>query len=147
MTGPLRVLVVCTHNAARSQMAEALLGWLGGPRFEVHSAGTAPTSVNPHAVAAMAKYGLDIAGARSKHVDEFVGQAFDYVITVCDDAAERCPVFPGGSQRIHWSLPDPSAVKGTAEERQRAFDQVAADLIDRLRPWIEIAQRAKAGAA
>lgn len=147
MAEPSRVLVVCTHNSARSQMAEALLRWLGGPRFEVQSAGTAPTRDNPHAIAAMATLGLDITAARSKHVDEFVGQSFDYVITVCDDAQEQCPVSPGDTQRIHWSFPDPSAVQGTAEERQHAFDRVATDLIGRLRPWVEVARRVKTGTA
>jgi len=147
MNDPIRVLFVCTHNSARSQMAEALLRWLGGPRFEVHSAGTAPSRVNPHAIAAMATLGLDITAARSKHVDGFVGQSFDYVITVCDDAQEQCPVFSGDTARIHWSFPDPSAVEGSADERQRAFDLVATDLIGRLRPWVEVAQRVKAGAA
>jgi arsenate reductase len=145
--GPIRVLFVCTHNSARSQMAEALLRHLGGGRFEVHSAGTEPSRVSPFAVRAMAKLNLDISGARSKHVAAFVGRDWDYVITVCDDARERCPVFPGDVERIHWSFPDPSAIEGTEAERQHAFDVVAADLIGRLRPWVEVAQRVKAGTA
>jgi arsenate reductase len=145
--GPIRVLFVCTHTSARSQMAEALLRHLGGDAFAVRSAGTEPTRVNPFAVRAMATWRLDIADARAKHVAAFVGRAWDYVITVCDDARERCPVFPGDVKRIHWSFPDPSAVMGTDAERQRAFDVVAADLMGRLRPWIEVARRVKAGTA
>ena len=95
----------------------------------------------------MAELNLDISGARSKHVAAFVGRDWDYVITVCDDARERCPVFPGDVERIHWSFPDPSAIEGTEAERQHAFDVVAADLIGRLRPWVEVAQRVKAGTA
>jgi len=144
---PIRVLFVCTHNAARSQMAEALLRSIGGDDFAVSSAGTAPTRVHPMAVRAMEHYHLDISAAQSKHVREFVGQAFDYVITVCDDAREECPIFPGDSERIHWSFPDPSAVSGTEAQRQHAFDVVAVDLLGRLRPWVEVARRAKAGTA
>jgi arsenate reductase len=144
---PIRVLFVCTHNSARSQMAEGLLRHLGGNAFEVASAGTEPTRLNPFAVQAMAKLHLDIAGARAKHVAEFVGQPWDYVITVCDDARERCPVFPGDTERIHWTYPDPSAVEGTDAERQHAFDVVAADLMSRLRLWIEVAKRVQAGTA
>jgi arsenate reductase len=124
-------------------MAEALLRWLGGDRFEVSSAGTEPTQVNPRAVRAMARLDIDIGAARSKHVSEFVGRPFDYVITVCDDAREKCPVFPGDTERIHWTFPDPSTVEGSEEVRQRAFDTVATDLIGRLRPWIEVAKRAQ----
>jgi arsenate reductase (thioredoxin) len=123
-----RVLFLCTHNSARSQMGEALLRRLGGDRFEVASAGTEVTRVHPLAVATMAAAGIDLGGHRSKHLDEFAGQRFDYLITVCDDAAEACPVFPGAAQRIHWSIPDPSAVTGSEQQRARAFAD-AADLL------------------
>ena len=133
---PIRVLVVCTHNSARSQMAEALLRRIGGERFEVYSAGTEATRVHPLAVRAMADVGIDISDARSKHLDEFIADRFDYVITVCDRARETCPVFPGEPQRIHWSFPDPAAVEGTEEERLRAFRRVRDELTQRLRVWI-----------
>jgi arsenate reductase len=102
-----RVLFLCTGNSARSQMAEGFLRHLAADRFEVESAGTEPSQVNPLAVAAMREIGIDISGHRSKGVDGFLAQPFAYVITVCDAAGERCPIFPGGAQRIHWSLPDP----------------------------------------
>lgn len=104
-----RVLFLCTGNSARSQMAEGLLRQMASDRFEVFSAGTRPVGLNPNAVAAMAEIGIDIAGGRSKSVDEFAGQQFDYVITVCDNAKESCPIFPGGGARIHQSFEDPAA--------------------------------------
>jgi arsenate reductase len=128
-------------------MAEALLRWLGGGQFAVFTAETEPTRVNQLAVWAMVKLGLDIADARSKSVSEFIGQSFDYVITVCDDAQEQCPVFPDDTERIHWSYPDPSAATGTETERQHAFDLVAVDLMNRLRLWVEVAKREKAATA
>ena len=131
-TEPLRVLFLCTHNAARSQMAEALLRHLGGDRFVVSSAGTAPTRVHPLAVAALREVGLDIAGARSKHVEELRDQPFDYVITVCDRAAETCPTLPGGGVRLHWGCEDPSAVEGDEAERLAAFRRVRDELAERI---------------
>ena len=122
-----RVLFLCTHNSARSQMAEALLREMGGPGFEVASAGTQVTRVHPLAVQTMAAAGIDMSGHRSKHLDEFAGQRFDILITVCDAAAEACPVFPGAAQRLYWSIPDPSAVQGSERERAQAFAS-AADL-------------------
>ena len=126
----MRVLILCTGNSARSQMAEGLLRHDGGASFEVASAGTKPSIVRPEAIAAMGEVGIDISGHRSKSVDEFAGQAFDYVITVCDNARESCPIFPATTQRIHWSLDDPAAVQGTEEERlaefRRARDQLRA---------------------
>ncbi len=104
-----KVLFLCTGNSARSQMAEGLLRHLAGDRFDVFSAGTRPGALNPNAVTAMAEIGIDIAGNRSKSVDEFAGQPFDYVITVCDNARESCPIFPGGGARIHQSFEDPAA--------------------------------------
>lgn len=131
-----RVLILCTANSARSQMAEGLLRALATDRFTVFSAGSAPSAVNPLAVAALAERGIDISAQRSKSVAEFLGQPFDYVITVCDNAAERCPVFHGRARRIHWSLPDPAAAQGTDEERLAAFRAVRDDLEGRLRAWL-----------
>jgi len=119
-----RILVVCTGNSARSQMAEGLLRHEGGERFEVFSAGTKPTHVRPEAVAAMYEIGIDISHQRSKSVDEFVGQPLDFVITVCDNANETCPVFPGNVKRLHWPFPDPAVVNGSDEERLAAFRRV-----------------------
>lgn len=134
----IRVLILCTHNSARSQMAEALLRRIGGERFEVYSAGTEATRVHPLAVRAMADVGIDISGARSKHLDEFIGDRFDYVITVFDAANESCPVFPGDPKRIHWSFPDPSQAEGTDEERLRAFRKVRDEITMRLRTWVQL---------
>lgn len=118
------VLILCTGNSARSQMAEGWLRHLAGDRFEVASAGTHPTTVNPLAIAVMRERGVDISAHRSKSMNEFLTQPFDYVITVCDDAAEACPIFPGPARRIHWSLPDPAAVQGSEDERLTAFRDV-----------------------
>ena len=119
-----RVLILCTGNSARSQMAEGLLRSLGQGRFEVFSAGTKPGVVRPEAITAMRERGIDISSHRSKHVQEFDGQAFDYVITVCDAARDNCPVFAGRTERLHWSFPDPAAVEGSEEERLAAFRTV-----------------------
>jgi arsenate reductase len=119
-------------------MAEALLRHLGQRRFEVHSAGTEATRVHPLAVRAMAAVGIDIAEARSKHLREYLGEDFDYVITVCDQANESCPIFPGTPQRIHWSFEDPSAVQGTEAERYRVFERVRDELTVRLRTWVQL---------
>lgn len=135
---PIRVLFLCTHNSARSQLAEALLRHIGGERFEVNSAGTEATQVHPLAIRAMAAVGIDIAHARSKHLCEFLGQDFAYVITVCDQASESCPIFPGSPQRIHWSFDDPSRVQGTDAERYRAFERVRDQLTQRLRTWVQL---------
>lgn len=110
-----RVLILCTGNSARSQMAEGILRHDGGAAFEVHSAGVKPGSVRPEAIQVMSEIGIDISGHRSKSVDEFIGQEFDYVITVCDNANETCPVFPGRTQRIHQGFEDPPAI-GTADQ-------------------------------
>jgi arsenate reductase (thioredoxin) len=119
-----RVLILCTGNSARSQMAEGLLRHDAGGRFEVESAGTKPGHVRPEAIAAMKELGIDISGHRSKHVDEFKGQSFDYVVTVCDNAKESCPVFPGHTKRIHNAFEDPAAFQGTEEERLALFRRV-----------------------
>jgi arsenate reductase (thioredoxin) len=138
---PIRVLFVCTGNSARSQMGEALLARAGGADFLVASAGTRPRSVSPYTVRVLREVGLDWSGARSKSVDEFVGQAFDYVITVCDRARQVCPAFPGGGNVLHWGLDDPAEVGGSDQERLAAFRRTRGDLIARLRPFIEIARR------
>ena len=137
---PRRVLILCTGNSARSQMAEALLRHLSGGRMDVFSAGTAPQpEVHPLAKETLERrYGLTSDDLHPKKVDQFVGQPFDYVITVCDNAAETCPVFPGDTTRIHWSFPDPAAATGTLEERRRAFEIVAADIEARLRSWLKV---------
>ncbi len=131
-----RALILCTGNSARSQMAEGLLRALAGERFDVFSAGTKPSTVNPLAIAAMDERGVDIRAQRSKHLNEYVEQPFDYVITVCDNAAENCPVFPGPARRIHWSFPDPAAAQGSDAERLAAFQQVRDAIEARLRAWI-----------
>jgi ArsR family transcriptional regulator, arsenate/arsenite/antimonite-responsive transcriptional repressor / arsenate reductase (thioredoxin) len=128
-----RVLFLCTHNSARSQMAEGILRHLGGDAVEVWSAGTEPSRVHPLAIQAMEARGIDIRDQRSKAMDELLGDRFDYVITVCDRASEACPVFPGAPERIHWSIPDPAAVEGSDEARYQAFDAAAVDLTTRIR--------------
>jgi arsenate reductase len=117
-------------------MAEGLLRHDGGAAFEVLSAGTKPSNVRPEAIAAMREVGIDISGQRSKSVDEFVGQAFDYVITVGDNAKESCPVFPAATKRIHWSLDDPAAVKGSEEQRLAEFRRVRDQLRSLLRQFV-----------
>ena len=123
-----RVLILCTGNSARSQMAEGLLRHDAGEWFDVESAGTRPGMVRPEAIAVMKELGVDLSGHRSKHVDEFEGQRFDYVITVCDNARESCPVFFGEAKRIHQSFEDPAALKGSEQERLTAFRRVRDEL-------------------
>jgi arsenate reductase len=136
-----RVLILCTGNSARSQMAEGLLRHLADERFEVMSAGVSPTQVRTEAVTAMREIGIDISHHRSKSVDEFLGQAFDYVITVCDNANEQCPVFPGKTKRIHWSFDDPAAVEGDEARRLTEFRRVRDQLLHRLRLFVEATAR------
>ena len=119
-----RVLILCTGNSARSQMAEGLLKHMAGDRFEVYSAGTEPGSVRHEAIAVMKEIGIDISGNRSKNVNEFKGEVFDYVLTVCDNARETCPVYPGHTNRLHQSFEDPAAVRGSEEERLSAFRRI-----------------------
>ena len=139
---PIRVLFVCTHNSARSQIAEALLRHYGGSDFEVASAGTEATRVNPFAVRVLADAGIDWSRAESKTIDRFLDQRFDYVITVCDRAKATCPVFPGSENTLHWGLDDPSEVVGTDDKKLAAFRRTEMDVSARLRPFIEIALRA-----
>lgn len=131
-----QVLILCTGNSARSQMAEGLLATLAGDRFDVFSAGTAPSTVNPLAIRAMQERGLDISNQRSKHLNEYIDRPFEYVITVCDNAAENCPMFPGAARRIHWSFPDPAAIKGTEEERLQSFRQIRDAIEAQFLEWL-----------
>jgi arsenate reductase len=129
-----RVLFLCTHNSARSQMAEGLLRAMASDRFEIASAGVEQTEVRPEAVEAMRKRGIDISSHTSKTMDRFLGVPWDDVITVCDAANDACPVFPGRTRRLHWSIPDPSLVHGP--ERQEAFEAAAAAIASRLTEWL-----------
>ena len=139
--GPMRVLFVCTGNSARSQMAEAILARLGGPAFDVHSAGTHPGSVNPLTIRALSEIGIDWSHARSKSVGEYLDEPFDYVITVCDQAREACPVFPGGRVRLHWGFEDPAAAPGTEDERLAVFRRVRDEISTQVAPFAEAAGR------
>ena len=133
-----RVLILCTGNSARSQMAEGWLRHYGGERFEVFSAGTHPSQVRPEAVAAMSELGIDLSGHRSKSVDEFAGQNFAYIVTVCDNAKENCPVFPGTAQRVHWSFDDPAAAQGDFTHRVTEFRRVRDEIAARLREFFAL---------
>jgi arsenate reductase len=119
-----RVLILCTGNSARSQMAEGLLRREAGDRFQVHSAGVEPSRVRPEAIEIMREIGIDISGHRSKSLNEFAEQEFDYVITVCDNARQSCPVFPGSARYLHWSIDDPAMAQGSDEERKAVFRRV-----------------------
>lgn len=138
---PIRVLFICTGNSARSQMAEALLRRLGGPAFEVFSAGTEPKGVHPLTQRVLEAAGIDARGARSKSVSEFLDQSFDYVVTVCDQARESCPVFTGARISLHWGFEDPAAATGTEAERRAVFEQVMGQVAARVRAFIPDALR------
>ena len=135
--GRKRVLILCTGNSARSQMAEGLLREIGGDAFEVFSAGVAPSHVRPLAIEAMKEIGIDISRHRSKSLDEFLGQEFAYVITVCDNANERCPVFPGAVKLIHWSIEDPAAAAGDDDAQLEVFRRVRQELERRLSEFVQ----------
>lgn len=137
MSQKKRVLILCTGNSARSQMAEGLLRHDAGGRFEVESAGVEASFVRPQAVEVMRELGIDISGQRSKHVDEFAGREFDYVITVCDNARERCPFFPASAERVHWSFDDPAAAQGDEAAHLAFFRRVRDEIRTRLREWTE----------
>ena len=143
--GVLRVLVLCTHNSARSQMAEGFLRALAGDRVQVASAGTEATRVHPIAIQAMDELGIDLRGHASKTLDRFLTEPWDYVITVCDSANERCPLFPGPARRIHWSFEDPSAAQGTDVERLAVFRRVRDEIRTRLADWLVTAVERRAG--
>jgi arsenate reductase len=132
MTEPIRVLFLCTHNSARSQMAEAFLNTLGAGRFDASSAGTEARGLHALSVQAMAEEGIDISLQESKTLDGFIGEPFDLVITVCDEANEACPYFPNAIERRHWSFPDPSSARGDDEERFAAFRVVRDAIRDRI---------------
>lgn len=143
---PLRVLFVCTGNSARSIMAEALLRKHGGDAFEVFSAGTEPRGINPLTIRMLEEAGLPTRDLSSKSVNEFLGQQFDYVITVCDNARQSCPVFPGSHQGFHWGYEDPAEATGTDEERLAVFRRVFTQLGVRIGEFVVIAERAAAPA-
>lgn len=136
-----RVLFLCVHNSARSQMAEGMLRAWAGDSFEAHSAGNEATDVRPLAIRAMAELGIDIGTQRSKAVAEYAGQPFDFAITVCDDSREACPYFPGAARQVHWRFDDPSAAEGTEEERLAVFRRVRDEMAEDVRGFIEEAGR------
>jgi arsenate reductase len=140
-TAPIRVLFVCTGNSARSLLAEALVRHKGGAAFDVHSAGTDPRGVNPLTLRVLAEAGIDASEARSKSVSEYLGQHFDYVVTVCDQARQVCPVFPGVHQSLHWGYEDPAAAVGTEAERLAAFRRVFTQLGERINQFVPLALR------
>jgi arsenate reductase len=138
---PIRVLFVCTGNSARSVMAEALVRARGGDAFEVHSAGTDPRGVNPLTLRVLDEAAIDASWARSKPVTEYLGQRFDYVVTVCDEARQVCPVFPGVHESLHWGYEDPANAAGTEEERLAVFRRVFVQLGERINQFIPLARR------
>jgi len=138
---PIRVLFVCTGNSARSVMAEALLRHHGGDSFEVYSAGTEPKGINPLTLRVLEGSGIDGSFARSKSVNEFLGQTFDYVVTVCDQARQSCPVFPGVHESLHWGYEDPAAAEGTDDERLQVFRQVFIQIGERVRQFATVTRR------
>jgi arsenate reductase (thioredoxin) len=137
MSAKQRVLFLCSGNSARSQMAEALLRKYAGDRFEVYSAGLEAKGINPYTVRVLEEIGIDMSGHRSKNLDEYIGKVhFGYLITVCDRAAEACPIFPGMGQRLHWPIEDPSAFVGSEEETLNKFREVREQLDERIRAWL-----------
>ncbi|HXB60938.1 MAG TPA: arsenate reductase ArsC [Candidatus Acidoferrales bacterium] len=145
-----KVLFICIHNSARSQMAEAFLNRICGERFEAHSAGLEPGKLNPYVVEAMREIGIDISGNRTKAVlDEFKsGRMFEYVITVCDPtSAERCPIFPGVTKRLHWGFPDPSAAGGTSQQKLERTREIRDTIRERVQAWCEAVCPPKDGSA
>jgi arsenate reductase (thioredoxin) len=131
-----RVLFLCTHNSARSQMAQGLLNWLAPESYDCLSAGTHPTHQHPLAIEAMAELGINIVPQGVHALDDYIGQSFDLVITVCDQAAEECPVFPGEGQQLHWGFADPSRAAGTKDERLGVFRHTRDLILLRLRQWL-----------
>ena len=133
----VRVLFLCVHNSARSQMAEGMLRAWGGDRFEASSAGSEVSEVRPLAIRAMDEIGIDISGQRSKAVSDFAGQQFDFAVTVCDDATEACPYFPGARTQLHWSFDDPSAARGSDDERLQVFRRVRDEIAGSVRGFVD----------
>lgn len=138
---PIRVLFVCTGNSARSVMAEGLLRRYGGDAFEVHSAGTEPKGINPLTVRVLEDAGIDTSFARSKSVEGYLGQSFDYVVTVCDQARQVCPVFPGAHESLHWGFEDPAEATGTEEERLAVFRRVFVEIGERVSRFAMLTRR------
>ena len=144
---PIRVLFVCTGNSCRSIMAEALLRTKGGADFEVHSAGTEPKGLNARTMRLLDEVGIDGSFARSKSVDEFRGQSFDYVVTVCDQARQVCPVFPGGGETLHWGYPDPAEATGTEDQVMAVYRRTFTAIGERIGLFIPLALRHRDEAA
>lgn len=138
---PIRVLFVCTGNSCRSIMAEALLRQHGGADFDVHSAGTHPKGLNPRTMQLLTDVGIDASWARSKSVEEYLGQPFDYVITVCDQARQVCPVFPGSHESLHWGYEDPAEATGTEDEIMAVYRGVFTLIGERIHQFIPLALR------
>jgi arsenate reductase (thioredoxin) len=143
----IRVLVVCTGNSARSIMAEALIRSKGGGAFEAFSAGTHPRGINPLTLQVLEEAGFDASWARSKSVEEFLGDTFHYVITVCDEARQECPVFPGEHESLHWGYEDPALAEGTDEERLAVFRRVFVQLSERIGTFLPLARKHRGEAA
>jgi len=132
-----RVLFLCTGNSARSQMAEAFLCKYGGDQFEVHSAGLDPTVINPYTVKVLEEIGIDTSGQYAKSLETYLGKVhFSYLITVCSNAEERCPIFPGMGTRIHWPFEDPAAFQGTDEEKTEKFREIRNQIEEKIKGWI-----------
>lgn len=140
-SGRERVIFVCTHNSARSQMAEGMLRAWGGGRFDAFSAGTIQTELRPEAVEVMREIGIDISAQRSKAIDQLAGQSFDRLVTVCDEARESCPTLPGVREQQHWQIADPSAVANEEQRRIGAFRRARDELAARVRDVIAEAGR------
>lgn len=132
-----RVLFLCTGNSCRSQMAEGFLRYIAGAKFEIVSAGLEPSTVNPRAIQVMNEVGIDISQHTSKDVNQFIGQQFNYIITVCDNAKERCPYFPAKAKRIHWSFEDPAKATGTEEEILAVFRKVRDQIKDKINEFLK----------
>ena len=132
-----RILFLCTGNSARSQIAEGFLRHMAGDKFEVYSAGVKPTQVNPLSIKVMAEVGVDMSKHRSKSAMEFIGQKFDYVITVCDNAKQTCPVFPGHYEKLHWSLEDPAEAEGSEEDKLKVFRKIREEIKDNVLVFIK----------
>lgn len=135
MDYPVRVLFLCTGNSARSQMAEGFLHMIGKSHFDVFSAGTNPTTLHPMAIKVMDEINIDISNHHSKDLSQFVGQTFDYIITVCDRARDNCPTFPGDVERIHWSFDDPASATGSEIERLACFRRIRNEIRNRILSW------------
>lgn len=140
---PMRILFLCTENSARSQIAEALIRYLSNGKVEACSAGSHPATIHPHALRVLARQGIDTSQLRPKHFNEFQGQTFDRIITLCDRVLEVCPSFPDDPERIHWSFPDPAAARGTEDEQYRAFEQLSLQLTTRIRLLLTLLEREK----